>query len=61
MHYIQVSVVGSWYNLLCYVPSLLFLLGSLMFNCKLTVNSICDWICKKGSYTCNYKYLEISF
>ena len=22
---------------------------------------ICDWICKKGSYTCNYKYLEIQF
>ena len=22
---------------------------------------ICDWICEKGSYTCNYKYLEIPF
>ena len=22
---------------------------------------ICDWICKKGSYTRNYKYLEIQF
>ena len=22
---------------------------------------ICDWICEKGSYTCNYKYLEIQF
>ena len=21
----------------------------------------CDWICKKGSYMCNYKYLEIPF
>ena len=20
------------------------------------VEIICDWICKKGSYTCNYKY-----
>ena len=20
---------------------------------------ICDWICEKGSYTRNYKYLEI--
>ena len=20
---------------------------------------ICDWICKKGPYTCNYRYLEI--
>ena len=22
---------------------------------------ICDWICKKGSYTCNYKYIDIHF
>ena len=22
---------------------------------------ICDWICKKESYMCNYKYLEIRF
>ena len=22
-------------------------------------DAICDRICKKGSYTCNYKYLEI--
>ena len=22
---------------------------------------ICDWICEKGSYTRNYKYLEIQF
>ena len=22
---------------------------------------ICDWICKKGSCTCNYKYLGIQF
>ena len=44
MYYIQVSVVCSWHNFLCYVPSLLFLLGSLMFNCELTVNSICKII-----------------
>ena len=23
--------------------------------------SICDWICKEGSYMRNYKYLEIQF
>ena len=25
------------------------------------VYTICDWICEKGSYTRNYKYLEIQF
>ena len=28
---------------------------------KLIANQICDWICEKGSYTRNYKYLEIQF
>ena len=26
-----------------------------------TYMHICDWICEKGSYTRNYKYLEIQF
>ena len=24
-----------------------------------TYKALCDWICKKGSYTRNYKYLEV--
>ena len=26
-----------------------------------TETTVCDWICEKGSYMCNYKYLEIPF
>ena len=32
--------------------------GSTVFDMYIC-EAICDWICKKGSYTCNYKYLEI--
>ena len=35
----------------------------IMLLCKSNFVSfgICNWICEKGSYMCNYKYLEIQF
>ena len=33
----------------------------IMYGFMVISKPICDWICKKGSYTRNYEYLEIQF
>ena len=43
------------------VSKLIFIHCNIQTEVLICVYYICHWICKKGSYTRNYKYLEIQF
>ena len=46
---------------LCNINHLVIMFQNPSVLKPLSTIHICDWICKKGSYTRNYKYLEIHF
>ena len=47
-------------NMLSMLLKVTYLVNSYVMHVN-TSTTLCDWICEKGPYMCNYKYLEIQF
>ena len=53
----MVWTVDEHYHIIYYCTKLSLCASNPLSICDI----ICHWICRKGSYTCNYKYLEMQF